>query len=97
MRKKFFRPLLLLSLFSSLGFTSPVYVDCEDPESDEQLGFLGIVKAVIPKTPLAAFLGLIPDSPMLQRLCSWHLSLHPFISVPVFSGPLIFPILRSEK
>ncbi len=90
MKRNFLSALLFLLLFSSVGFTSPVYLDCQDPEPDEWLDFLGIVKAVIPQSQSAVFCGLIPDSHMLQRHCSRHLSLQPFIliSVPILSGPL---------
>jgi hypothetical protein len=93
MEKKSVRVLLLLSLFSSLGFTAPVYVDFQDPEPDEWLDFFGIPNSittleVIPKTQPAVFWGLIPDSHIFQRHCSRHLSLQPFISTPFFSDSL---------
>jgi hypothetical protein len=94
MEKKSLRVLLLLSLFSSLGFTAPVYVDFQDPEPDEWLDFFGIPNSittleVIPKTLPAVFGGLIPDSHIFQSHYSRDLSLQPFISVPVLSGPLL--------
>jgi hypothetical protein len=93
MEKKSLRVLLLLSLFSSLGFTAPVYVDFQDPEPDEWLDFFGIPNSittleVIPKTQPAVFWDLIPDSRIFQRHRSWHLFLQPFISTLVLSDPL---------
>jgi len=93
MEKKSVRVLLVLSLFSSLGFSVPVYVDFQDPEPDEWLDFFGIPNSittleVIPKTQPVAFLGLIPDSHIFHRHYSRDLSLQPFISALVLSGSL---------
>ena len=93
MKKKFLGVLLLLSLFSSLSFTAPAYVDCQDPEPDEWLDFLGIIQSatvllIIPKTQPAAFSGLIPDGQIFQRCYSRDLSLQIFISEPILSVPL---------
>ena len=93
MKEKFLTVVLLLSLFSSLGFNSPVFVDCRDPEPDELLDLFGISNSIttlkaIPETQPAAFSGLIPDSYIFPRRHSWDLCFQPFISGPVSSVPL---------
>jgi hypothetical protein len=94
MGKKSLRILLLLSLFSSLGLTAPVYGDFQDPEPDEWLDFFGIpnlitILEVISKTQPGGFCGLIPDSHIFRRHYSRDLSLQPFTSAMVLSGPLL--------
>ena len=93
MQKNLLVVLLLLSLFSSSGFTSPVYVDCRDPEPDEWPDFFGRPNSlttlkVIPETQPAALSDVIPDNRMFQGFRSPHLSVQPFISVPILSGLL---------
>ena len=90
MKEKFLRVLLLLSLFSSLGFTAPLYVGCEDVFPDEWLDLLGLIQSptalkVILTSQPPAFLDLI----LYARTFSHHPSgiffLQPFASQPVLS------------
>ncbi len=90
---KLLKVLMLLSLFSLLGFTAPAYVDCEEPEPDELLDLFAISESItplkaIPETQPAAFSGLIPGSYIFPRRHSWDLCFQPFISEPVLSVPL---------
>ncbi len=93
MRKNLLGVLLLLSLFSSMGFTSPVYVDCRNPEPDEWPDFFGRSNSprtlkVIPETQPAALSDVISNNRMFQVHRSRHLSAQPSISVPILSSLL---------
>ena len=93
MKKKFLRVLLLLSLFSSLAFTAPVYVDCQNPEPDETLDFFGICISkttlnITSKTQPAAFSGSIPNSHTFDHYYTGGLSLQFFVSASALSVPL---------
>ena len=93
MKKKFLRALLLLSLFSSLGFTAPVYVDCQDPEPDEWLDIFGMpqsitVLEVTLTTQPPTFFALVSDSHISQWRHAGTLSLQPFASEMALSVAL---------
>lgn len=90
MKKKFLRVLLLLTLFSSLGFTASLYVECQDVSPDEWLDFFGIVhlsasSTVKLTTEPTGFPNSIPDGQVLwlyHRWVSQQLSiLEPVLSV----------------
>jgi hypothetical protein len=90
---KFLKVLLLLSVFSSLSFTAPIYVDCQDPEPDEWLDIFGItgpitILKVITQTKPAAILDLTPDSHIFRHHYTQDFSLQPSISAPVLTSPL---------
>ena len=93
MKTKLLTVLLLLSIFSSLGFTAPAYVDCKNPELDEWLDLFGITQSITPlkvilKTQPASFSDLIAGGNIFQRHYPRNLSLQSFISAPVLSVPL---------
>ena len=93
MKKKFLRVLLFLSLISSLGFTAPLYVDCQDLDPDEWLDLFGITQSItalklIFTDQLPVFPDLIPDGHIFRRHHSGSLSVHPFTSGPALSVAL---------
>jgi hypothetical protein len=93
MKKKFFRELLLLTLFFSLCFTGSLSVECQNVYPDEWLDLFGTTQSitplkVIPKTQLAAFSDLIPGGNIFQRHYPRDLSLQPLISTPGLPVPL---------
>ncbi len=93
MKRNVLSALLFLSLFSSVGFTSPSYLDCQDPEPDEWSDFFGKPNSlttlkVIPETQPVSWSDFIPGDNMFRVHRALHLHLQPFISVPNLSGPL---------
>ncbi len=93
MKRNFLSTLLFLSLFFSLGFISPGYVDCRDPEPDEWSDLFGKPNSpttlkVILETQSASWSGSIPGSNTFQVHRLLHFPLQPFISVPILSGTL---------
>ena len=87
MKKGFFRVLVFLILLSSLGLTTPLYVECEDSYPDEYLDLFGIpnisgdVKTIHTASPTAfPFSELIPDGHIFQRQYPETLHSQPFPS-----------------
>ncbi len=93
MKKNLLNVLLLLTLFSSLGFTALFYVECDNVYLDEWLDLFGMnqptttLKVIVTTQPTAFFI-LISDGHFFWlhhsgSFCSDQFSIEPPLSLPL--------------
>ena len=96
-RRNLLRLFLLLTLFSSLSFTSPFYVECEDVYPDEWLDLFGIpsisvvlLKSTLPPNSVDQLISdSTPDDCALRYNASREASLRSLTSELVLSVTLL--------